>query len=80
MPLQAEQQQLDEDAIADALPERFGTREDPLDWPEGQRRINDFSEAKIQAMAFPTLFPYGVGDATNTERRQEVSLTDASTI
>lgn len=50
---------------------------DPLDWPDvtGQP-INEFRTVGLVTMAFPTLFPHGIGDPTNPGRSYEVSLTD----
>jgi hypothetical protein len=53
--------------VKDALPRRLfgGTRDNPAAWPELGEPVSDYSTPNIQAGAFPTLFPHGVGDATN---------------
>jgi hypothetical protein len=55
-----------------------GTRENPAAWPELGEPVSDYSTPNIQAGAFPTLFPHGVGDATNRDRPKSVTLTDAT--
>jgi ATP-dependent DNA helicase PIF1 len=55
-----------------------GTRENPFELPALGGLINDYSTSNIQAAAFPTLFPHGVGDCTNHDRRKDIKLQDAS--
>ena len=45
---------------------------------EPEISLSDFSQPFIQAMAFPTLFPYGFGDVTGKDRDFEVSMTEAN--
>ena len=40
--------------------------------------MSDYTTPSIQAMAFPTLFPYGTGDVTNKKRLVEVTMVDAN--
>ena len=49
----------------------------PLPWPRQQEFINDFNQPGLLSAAFPTLFPYGVGDPTLRDRIEDVSMTDA---
>ncbi len=51
--------------------------EDPLDWPTiAGQPINEFQTSLLATLAFPTLFPHGTGDPTNSGRQREVTLTD----
>ena len=50
-----------------------------LDWPEQGTRLSDYCTPSLQAMAFPTLFPWGPkGDFSKTNRSTYVSPTDAN--
>ena len=50
-----------------------------FDWPETGTRLSDYCTPSLQAMAFPTLFPWGYkGDVTMTSRKTYVSPTDAN--
>ena len=40
--------------------------------------LSDYNHPHIQALAFPTLFPFGDGDATNRDRRKYISMTDSN--
>ena len=40
--------------------------------------LSDFSHPFIQTLAFPTLFPYGLGDVTAKDRDHEISMTDGN--
>ena len=55
-----------------------GMDADPVMWPDLGERLNDFLEPNIQALAFPTLFLNGDGDATNCDQKKMVSFHDAS--
>jgi hypothetical protein len=57
------------------LRQQFGRRENPIEWLEVGNNLIDFNTPKLQAMAFPPLFPYGVGDVTFKDRRTSVNLT-----
>ena len=48
-----------------------------VDYPEHGNPINDFATHWLQAKAFPTLFPYGVGDVTMKERASHVSMSES---
>ena len=52
---------------------------DPLDWPDSSGEpLNEFKTVGLLAtMAFPTLFPFGVGDPTNPARVCEVSFSES---
>ena len=77
--LQNEQQrQMLENLLRERFGSGFGTAEQPAPWPAAVRNLSDYGTPGIQAMAFPTLFPYGCGDATKKDRRVEVTLTDAN--
>ena len=65
----------EEEAIRNNL---FGTPINPVPWPTQGRPLNEYHTIYLQAMAFPTLFPYGVGDVTMKDRRTFVSLTDSA--
>ena len=64
--------------IHDILRERFGTEENPIEWPEAGENLNDFDTPNLQAMAFPALFPFGRGDVTMKDRRTGVKLTESN--
>ena len=50
----------------------------PLTWPElSKTPVSEFTTEGLATMAFPTLFPYGIGDPTKKQRHHAVSLTDA---
>ena len=51
---------------------------DPLQWPQlGQQGLNEFTTQGLATQVFPTLFPYGLGDPTATDRQYAVSLSDS---
>ena len=50
----------------------------PLDWPEQGNNLNDYNTMFIQSLAFPTLFPFASGNATNKDRLCEVDLADSN--
>ena len=47
-------------------------------WPPRGKGLSDYNTPSIQAMAFPTLFPYGTGDVTQKVRDVDVTMTDAN--
>ena len=50
-----------------------------INWNAGEGEVlNDYTVAHLQALAFPTLFPFGVGGATNKDRHIEVTLTEVN--
>ena len=51
---------------------------DVIEFPEPGRFLSDYNDVYIQAIAFPTLFPHGHGDATCKYRRHAVTLTEAN--
>ena len=67
------------------LKSHFQKREDdsepaasePIAWPQFASTVSDFSDVGVLAKSFPTLFPYGKGDATCLDRLTKVTL-DAS--
>ena len=73
---------LEEEAIRELMRERFGdahgTAANPVAWPTAGGLVSDYDCVGIQAMAFPTLFPYGCGDVTSKDRRVEVTMTEAN--
>ncbi|GFH56395.1 hypothetical protein CTEN210_12871 [Chaetoceros tenuissimus] len=50
---------------------------DPIPWPTNGARVNDFDTPGLFSMAFPCLFPYGVGNPTVQDRQKEVTLDQA---
>ena len=40
--------------------------------------LNNYDHPHIQALAFPTLFPFSCGNATNRDRRKYISMTDSN--
>ena len=46
--------------------------------PDPGDALSDFNTPYIQGMAFPTLFPYGVGDVTAMNRDHIVTMTEAN--
>jgi hypothetical protein len=46
--------------------------------PDPGDALSDFTTPYIQGMAFPTLFPYGVGDVTAMNRDHIVTMTEAN--
>ena len=76
-PLQPNEQQMK--ALLDSLKERFGgTEEHPAEFPQAGAPLSDCNTPGIQAMAFPMLFPHGVGDVTNKDHRSEVTMMEAN--
>jgi hypothetical protein len=53
------------------------TDDDQLQWPEEEGMLNDFSTPNIMAKAFPTLFPFGMGDPTSNDRTKSVTFAKA---
>jgi hypothetical protein len=49
-----------------------------MDWPAQCGSLRDNSTPNLQAMAFPTLFPYGRRDVTRPSRNTPVTLTEAN--
>ena len=47
---------------------------DPIAWPQFGSTVSDFSDVGLLAKSFPTLFPYGKGDATCLDRLTKVTL------
>ncbi len=47
-----------------------------IEWPQPQEIIDEFKFDGLASMAFPSLFPFGLGDPTRKERIIEVSETD----
>jgi len=60
--------QSEEERLSEMLREMTGSAENPIAWPEGGENLSDYTTPHLQAMAFPTLFPFGVGDATYHDR------------
>ena len=54
--------------ITRMLQNKLGTSENPVPFPEQINRLNDYTYPSLQALAFPTLFPFGEGDVTNRDR------------
>ena len=46
---------------------------DIIAWPETGEFVNDFNTPGIYSMAFPCLFPYGLGDPSNRDRQIAIS-------
>jgi Helitron helicase-like domain at N-terminus/PIF1-like helicase len=46
--------------------------------PPAGAPINDYNTPNLQALAFPTLFPFGVGDFTNRDRLVDVCLSKSA--
>ena len=65
----------EEEDIRDTV---LGTRENPLSYPAAGAPLSEFTTPHLQAMTFPTLFPYGVGDVTFGDRLYPVTLTDSN--
>ena len=70
--------QSEEERLSEMLRELTGSAENPIAWPEGGENLSDYSTPHLQAMAFPTLFPFGVGDATYKDRNVKVTLTESN--
>ena len=70
---------LEADLIRQLLFKKLGTAENPVryDAPNGGI-LSDYSTPGLQSMAFPTLFPYGVGDVTRASRRVSMTLTESN--
>jgi hypothetical protein len=49
-----------------------------VDWPAAGSIVDEYNFPSLQASAFPTLFPYGVGDVTKKDRQKEVTLTESN--
>jgi hypothetical protein len=78
IPLAIKENEIQEDAIKKILLETFGNV-NHVEMPEFGAKVNEYTTPGIQAMAFPTLFPYGKhGDCTFGDRFEKVSYTLAN--
>ena len=50
----------------------------PLDWPEQGNSLNNHYTMFIQSLAFPTLFPFASGNATDKDCLCEVDLAESN--
>ena len=50
----------------------------PLDWPEQGNSLNNHYTMFIQSLAFPTLFPFACGNATDKDCLCEVDLAESN--
>ena len=67
-----------EETIQELVERRYGTSRNPMIVNTTNSTIlNDYTTPSIQALAFPTLFPYGVGDCTKKTRSVNVTTTVA---
>ena len=73
------QHETTETNIVKALNHALGTDSNPVPFPEQTNRVNDYNYPSLQALAFPTLFPFGVGDVAKRDRISHVSLTNSNT-
>ena len=56
----------------------LGSKGEPYPWPPpGKTGLNEFETQSLAAFCFPTLFPDGTGDQTNSARPVPVSLKEA---
>ena len=68
----------DQQLITTILRDEYGTNENPFAVNvDNTNTLNDYNTPSLQSMAFPTLFPYGVGDITMRTRRYDVTFTNA---
>lgn len=77
MPLDPNRQNTEREFIEELVNGIPNNQNVPLPWPQQGAFINDFDQPGLLSAAFPTLFPYGVGDPTNGDREVEVSMTDS---
>lgn len=77
MPLPGRGSDNSEAADMEALQRRFGNVP-ASNWPTRGRHLNDYSTPSLQAMVFPTLFPFGCGDVTKKDRSVSVTMTEAN--
>ncbi|CAJ1945434.1 unnamed protein product [Cylindrotheca closterium] len=61
---------------ASAAPPGHSTN--PIVMPPGGAPLSDYNTPNLQSMAFPTLFPHGVGDVTSGDRLVKVKLNQAN--
>jgi len=62
-----------------AIYDLLGTRRNPIIWPDrGSVPYSEYDTVHLQAMAFPTLFPFGVGDCTMFDRLKKVTMTESA--
>ena len=66
--------QSDEDLISSIVNDRLGTRDNAFIVNVSGSNLNDYSTPSLLSMAFPSLFPYGVGDVTRNARRNNVKF------
>ena len=72
MPTNQQQQQRELDAIKEQL-----SLNEQIDWPPVHNEpINEYQAPFLATLAFPTLFPDGKGDPTNTSLLKEIPLGD----
>ena len=71
----------DEDKMRRILLNNFGkgSKNDPIAYPESGDILNDYKTPNLQALAFPTLFPFGAGDVMNQDRQVGVTMTESNT-
>jgi hypothetical protein len=55
-------------ALRDYLRETLKKTKTRLNWPTHGPMLSDYNTPLLQAMLFPTLFPYGLGDCTKRDR------------
>ena len=73
-----QKEQLDDEIISQFLQDQYGTSNDPIPWHEANQILSDYNHPYLQALAFPTLFPFGHGDVTNKDRIIDVSITESN--
>ena len=62
------------DQIERNLQQCYGTSENPVQWPRQNNILNEYQTPHLQAMTFPSLFPFGTGDATNKDHMYTVDM------
>ena len=67
-----------ENEIVKVINDEIGIVENLLLVPALGNRINNYSYLSIQSLAFPTLFPFSIGNVTNRDRVSSISLTDSN--
>ena len=63
---------------AERLGPGYGTSRNPVRQAPLGKLVNDFNTPNIQAMAFPTLFPFGTGDTTKQARTTLVTMNEGN--
>jgi hypothetical protein len=81
------EKQNEEGVIHQVLSQAYGKESDQeqkdkegtaVNWPECGQMLSDYTKLLLQALLFPTMFPFGTGNVTKKNQLTEVSLTESN--